>query len=180
MTVAVSGLLAALSIAIGYSASFIPRIPGWGIAYFDPVSFVWMIAFLIGGIRVGMITAAAGTLGLFLFDPFAPIGPLMKLAATAPMMIVPWVLLWSARLHHDGSNLRSIGRYALYMLFGYLTRLNIMLLLNLAIIMPLFSLDALTITTIVYVINTTQSILDATIPYLIVYPTNLFREFRMW
>ena len=87
---AFAAIMAAISIASSPIASVIPRIPGWDIALFDPVSFFWIIAFLVGGISVGMVTVFAGTLGLFFFDP-SGVGPLFKLLATAPMIIIPWL-----------------------------------------------------------------------------------------
>lgn len=90
--VALAGIMASLSLAAAPIASVIPRIPGWEIAFFDPVSFFWIIAFLVGGIWVGMISVAAGTLGLFFFDP-SGVGPIFKILATLPMIIIPWLLV---------------------------------------------------------------------------------------
>lgn len=39
------------------------------------------------GLAVGVTTSLIGTLGLMLFDPFTPIGPIMKLLATIPIIL---------------------------------------------------------------------------------------------
>ena len=54
--VVTASVLAALSIAVAPIASFVPRIPGWGIALFDPVSIFWVVAFLLGGYWVGILS----------------------------------------------------------------------------------------------------------------------------
>jgi len=87
--IVIASVLASLSIAIAPVAEIVPRIPGWGIAIFDPVSFFWIISFLLGGIWVGLVSTIAGTMGLFLYDPTA-VGPFFKLVATLPMILVPW------------------------------------------------------------------------------------------
>ena len=178
--VAVSAILGALSIALGATSSFIPRIPGWGIALFDPVSIVWVIAFLIGGIEVGIITTYAGFFGLFLFDPTG-VGPIFKFLATIPLILMPWLgLKWSNR-KNDGAFLSIRKYYARYMFVGYLVRLAIMLPLNLAIVPALFGIsDVVFIIEYTLILNTLQSLWDTLVPFLIVYRTPVFQEFRMW
>jgi hypothetical protein len=88
--VVLASVLASLSIAAAPIAEAVPRIPGWGIAVFDPVSIFWIVAFLLGGIWVGMVSVVAGTIGLFLYDPTG-IGPIFKLIATLPMLLAPWL-----------------------------------------------------------------------------------------
>ncbi|MFW9907030.1 MAG: hypothetical protein ACFFEF_00530 [Candidatus Thorarchaeota archaeon] len=177
--IAVSAILGALSIALGYTASFIPRIPGWGIAIFDPVSLVWVIAFLLGGIEVGMIATTAGFFGLFLFDPTG-IGPVFKFLATFPMIVVPWLAMRLSKMNLDGGHLSKPRTYGKYMFIAYLVRLGIMLPLNLVIVPLFFPWDTVTIIIYTTVLNTLQSFWDALVPFYVVYSTRLFENFRMW
>ncbi|MFW9932541.1 MAG: hypothetical protein ACFFDR_07780 [Candidatus Thorarchaeota archaeon] len=178
--VAVSAVLGAVSIALGATASFIPRIPGWGIALFDPVSIVWVIAFLIGGIEVGIITTYAGFFGLFLFDPTG-VGPIFKFLATIPLILIPWIgMKWSGA-KHDGGHLSIRRNYVRYMLVAYLVRLSLMMPLNLVIVPALFGIsDVSFIIMYTLILNTLQSLWDTLVPFLIVYRTRIFDEFRMW
>ena len=178
--VAISAVLGALSIALGATSSFIPRIPGWGIALFDPVSIIWVIAFLIGGIEVGIITTYAGFFGLFLFDPTG-VGPVFKFLATIPLILIPWLGLKRSNFKNDGAFLSQPGFYARYMFLGYLARLAIMLPLNLVIVPALFGIsDVMFIISYTLILNTLQSLWDTLVPFLIVYRTPVFQEFRMW
>ncbi len=182
--VALSALLGALSIVLAGTASFIPRIPGWGIAIFDPVSIVWVIAFLIGGIEVALITTFAGFFGLFLFDPTG-IGPVFKLLATLPMIVVPWLSLRFSRNKVGSIALSNPRHYAGSMFIGFLVRLAIMLPLNLVIVPLLYGISDVTfIITYVVILNVIQSFWDALVPYLIVFKTRVWsglsEHFRLW
>jgi hypothetical protein len=181
--VVTASVLAALSIAIAPSALLIQRVAGWGIALFDPVSLFWMAAFLIGGIRVGFVSMIAGTMGLFIYDPTA-IGPLFKLAATIPMMLVPYYGVRKMRSEVGGEALSRPKFFASMMVLAFLLRLAIMIPFNFgywALIIPTMDIGTIIyITTIVLSINTIQSIGDALIPYLVIYPTGIFKHFKMW
>jgi hypothetical protein len=177
--IAVSAVLGALSIALGATATFIPRLPGWGIALFDPVSIIWVIAFLLGGIEVGLITTYAGFFGLFLFDPTG-VGPVFKLLATIPLILLPWLAMKRAK-RRAGSYLSSRRFYAMCMFFAYIVRLALMIPINLVVVPVLFGLtDVMFIIQYTLILNTLQSLWDALIPFLIVYRTPLFREFGLW
>jgi len=178
--IAVSAVLGALSIALGATASFIPRLPGWGIAIFDPVSIVWIIAFLIGGIEVGIITTYAGFFGLFLFDPTG-VGPVFKLLATIPLILLPWLAMKRATSQENGAYLSTRSVYAKYMFLGYIVRLCLMLPLNLVLVPALFGLsDVVFIIQYTLILNTLQSVWDTLVPFLVVYRTRIFEEFSMW
>lgn len=180
MRIAVAGVLGALSIALGATAAFLPRIPGWGIALFDPVSIIWIIAFLIGGIEVGMITSLAGFGGLFLFDPTG-VGPIFKLLATLPMIIVPWAAMRFSNQQMDGARLGSLSLFSKYIVVAYILRLSIMIPLNLLMVPMLFGIsDVSFIVMYTLILNTIQSFWDAVIPFYIVHRTGLFDSFRMW
>ena len=93
MTLQLAGgaIFGALSIVVSFIAAFLPRTPE-GFAYFDPVSIIWVLCFLIFGPLAGILCSVIGMVGLMFFDPFAPIGPSMKFIATIPMIIVPMLL----------------------------------------------------------------------------------------
>ena len=194
--VVLASVLASLSIAIAPVAEFVPRIPGWGIAIFDPVSIFWIISFLIGGIWVGLVSTVAGTMGLFLYDPTA-IGPVFKLIATLPMIIVPWYGVRKLRRVVRGETLsnaeetskngiegESLSRpkfYAILMVLAFLLRLALMVPINIAygaIALPFLTIEF--IISYAIIINCFQSLWDALIPFLIVYPTGIFKTFKMW
>lgn len=179
MEIVVASVLASLSIAVAPVAGFLAR-AGWGIAYFDPVSLFWVAAFLIGGRKVGLVSMAAGTVGLFFFDPTG-IGPFFKLVATAPMIIIPWVL--ANRSEHDrkGMYLSDTRSYSVSMLGAAILRLGIMIPVNL-IVVPIiwpfigtFEIIAFTLT-----LNAFQSFWDALVPYVIVHKTPVYDKFGMW
>jgi hypothetical protein len=178
--VAVGGILGALSIVLSATATFIPRIPLWGIALFDPVSLIWIIAFLIGGIEVGIITTYAGFFGLFLFDPTG-VGPIFKFLATVPMILIPWLGTQFSKSQLGGKQLSSAKTLSMYMIIGFVIRLGIMIPLNLVMVPLLFGMTDVTfIITYTLVLNSLQSFWDAVIPYMIVHKTSLFENFRMW
>jgi hypothetical protein len=178
--IAVAAVLGAVSIALASTATFIPRIPGWGIALFDPVSLIWIIAFLLGGIEVGMVTTYAGFFGLFLFDPTG-IGPVFKFLATVPMILIPWLAIKFTNVTEGGKHLANPRTYAKYMILAYLVRLALMIPLNLWLLAALFGIqDYGFVITYTLVLNTLQSFWDASIPFYIVFKTRLFEDFRMW
>ena len=181
--VVIAGVLASLSIAIAPSASMIARVAGWGIALFDPVSLFWIAAFLIGGYRVGIISVFAGTMGLFLYDPTA-IGPVFKLLATLPMILIPYFGVRRLRRVEGGEALSRPKFYTMMMSLAFVVRFAIMLPANLLYWSLFFQVfepaNFLYILTVVISINSVQSIGDALGPYLIIYPTKIFKHFGMW
>ncbi|GAG44979.1 unnamed protein product, partial [marine sediment metagenome] len=46
----------------------------WGMALFDPTSWIWIICFLIFGPLAGVISSVIGSFGLLIID-LNPIGP---------------------------------------------------------------------------------------------------------
>ncbi len=175
-----AGVLASLSVAIAPIASVLPRLV-WGIALFDPTSLLWIIAFLIGGPEVGLVCMGAGAIGLLFYDPTG-IGPLFKVLATLPMIVVPWLGL--RFFSHDSSG-ESLSRFTAYlplMFVAFLLRLVIMVPFNL-IMVPLLMPWTITSTEIIaatIILNSVQSIFDVMVPYIVVHPTTLFEHFRMW
>jgi len=179
--IAVGGILASISVAVAPSIGFIARVAGWGIAFFDHVSIFWMIAFLIGGPLVGGISLFAGGMALFPFDPFSPFGPIFKILATLPMMVVPWYGVKKTRSAIGGEALSKPRFYATLMILAMVVRIGIMVPVNiayLAIFAPVISIDA--VITYGVILNVLQSLWDALIPFIVVYPTKVFKYFKMW
>lgn len=179
--VALAAIFAAASIAASPIATFIPRIPGWDIALFDPVSFFWIAAFLIGGIWIGSISAVAGMIGLFFFDP-SVIGPIFKFEATLIMIVIPWLIVKRFGSQEGGDFLRSPKIYFPSMSLAALMRISVMIGTNLIVVPMLYGPFFTTefIITYALLINGFQSVLDAVVPYLVVHITPVFRRFGMW
>jgi hypothetical protein len=179
--VALAAIFAAASIAASPIATFLPRIPGWDIALFDPVSFFWITAFLIGGLWIGLISAVAGMLGLFFFDP-SVIGPVFKFEATLIMIIIPWLIVRIFSKHQGGSYLRLPKRYIGSMSLAAVVRISVMIVTNLLVIPILYGPIFTTEFIIMYafLINSFQSVMDAVIPYIVVHATPIFKRFGMW
>ena len=177
--IAVVGILAALSAAIAPVASFVPRL-NWGIALIDPVSFVWIIAFLIGGPYIGGLTMVVGTLGLGFWDPTF-VGPFFKLVATLPMMLVPAIY---TTMHKDKEKSKLLSRWRIYfalMVIAFIVRIAIMVPINIVLVPILMGFDDIQfIIDYTILINVVQGFWDALIPYLIVFKTKLYDHFKMW
>jgi hypothetical protein len=179
--VALAGVMASLSLAASPIASVIPRIPVWDIALFDPVSFFWIIAFLLGGIWVGMISVIAGTFGLFFFDP-SGVGPIFKLMATLPMIVIPWLFVRFRGQGQGGLRLAAPTLFISAMIIATLVRLLIMVPTNLVMVPILYgpSWTAEFIVTYALILNLSQSLWDSLIPYATVYLSPIFERFGMW
>jgi len=177
----IAGVLASLSIAVAPIASVVPRVPGFGMAFFDPVSLLWIVAFLIGGLKVGSITTTAGTFGLFFYDPTG-VGPIFKFLATAPMIVVPWLAAKKFSRTSGGKYLAEPKAYAGSMFTAFMIRLGLMIPINL-IVVPILFPGFLTVEGIIIyalILNTIQSFWDALIPYVVVYRTPVYDNFGMW
>ncbi|MHA1409459.1 MAG: hypothetical protein ACTSQY_03905 [Candidatus Odinarchaeia archaeon] len=168
----------------------VPRLPVWGIALIDPISIIWITCFLIFGITAGIICAFIGFVGLFFVDPFVPWGPLFKLAATLPLIIIPYLYIrLSTKSAGDGElgNMFSSGRFYLTAtLPAVLVRVILMVIFNILfayLIIPGFieaSGGLLVFILIVIGINIEQSVWDLLIPWLITYPTGIYHMHRFW
>jgi len=179
--VAVAAIFAAASIAASPIAAFIPRIPGWDIALFDPVSFFWIAAFLVGGLWIGLISSVAGMIGLFFFDP-SVIGPVFKFEATLIMIIIPWLIAKLFGNHEGGSYIGLPKVYLPTMSLAALVRISLMIVTNLIVVPilygPIFTMEFIIIYALL--INGLQSVLDAIVPYLVIHVTPVFKRFGMW
>ena len=202
LTLEITGaaLFGALSLVLSaFTTSIIPRIPGWGIAIIDPVSILWICCFLIFGPKSGLLCCLIGTLALFPFDPFTPIGPLMKLSATVSLIIVPILML---RLYKNSNKIRNSQKYKKLRNFiitgvlGTVLRIMVMMIFNVWLFMTLFS-SSLDFTSLgflglpdvsgwsavifgVIIINAETSVWDLLIPYLIVFGLKIDQKFEIW
>jgi len=195
-----AALFGALSIVLSaLLVPIIPRIQGWGIAIIDPVSILWIICFLIFGARSGLLCCGIGTIGLMPFDPFAPIGPIMKFSATVPLIIIPVIFL---KLYKSEMGIRVSRRikvlknYVLYGTLGTILRIGIMMIFNVLLFITLFS-DSIAFVDLsfiglsgisgwtaiiigVIIINAETSLWDLLIPYSVVFGLKLDDMFEIW
>lgn len=184
LTIQIAGaaIFGALSIAISFTASFIPRHP-LGFAFFDPVSIIWVLCFLIFGPLAGTLCSVIGMVGLMPFDPFAPLGPFMKFAATIPMILVPTILLKLYKMDEEGSDkLKDPKTYTKVGIVAIIIRLVIMVPINFAVY-PIVTgtmegIEAWILFAIIF--NILQAVWDLLIPYLIYYTSGLDEKFAIW
>jgi riboflavin transporter FmnP len=196
LTIEIAGaaIFGALSIALSYfTTEYIPRV-AWGLAYFDPVSLVWIISFLVFGFRAGMLTSIIGTLGLMPFDPFAPIGPLMKFGSTVWFILIPY--LYSRLLlksEPSGNDIKKLNIYIPSAIIAWLIRCILMSIFNYLILTYMFymtadlgwlgfsnitGVGAILIT--IFMLNTIQSLFDVIVPYLLVFSTKIYDRFQIY
>ncbi len=190
-----SAVFGGLSIVLAaITAPYLPRMPGWGIAFIDPVSIIWITAYLIFGFFTGITTSIIGTLGLMFFDPFTPIGPAMKFLATMPIILsFDLGLRLYRNIAHSGESLKSLKRYIPLSILGTVTRVVIMVFVNILLFIYIFDLgyakinlfgaelsswDAVII--VAMLINAEQSLWDCMIPYFISFSARLYDQFRFW
>ena len=196
-----AALFGALSLVVSaFTTNILPRIPGWGIAFIDPVSIIWILCFLIFGAKAGLLCCVIGTFGLMPFDKSLPIiGPLMKFSATFALIIVPILLLKLYKYEEGVQNSQKIKNprnYVVYGLLGVLLRIGVMMIANylifitvLADAFPFVSLDFLglpgvtgwtAIIIVVIFINAETSLWDLIIPYVIVFGAKIDQKFSIW
>lgn len=203
LQIAGAALFSALSIVIGAlltpTLTKILRIPGWQIAIFDLISIIWVTCFFLFGEKAGILCCIIGSLGLMPFDDSAPIGPLMKLAATFSLIIVPIIFLKLYKREagmRKSQKLKNHRNIITYGLLGTALRIIIMVMLNLLVGLTIYSpfLNYITleflglpgvtgITAIIIgapIINAWQSAIDLIIPYLIVFGLKLDKKFEIW
>ena len=191
LTIEIAGaaIFSALSIVFGMIDLTILRVPGWYIAYFDPISLIWIMAFLIFGVRAGIITAIIGTIGLMPIDPTIWIGPLMKFFSTIWFILIPF--FWARLRSKDNSvkNVQKLSNYIPSVIIAWVVRCLLMMVLNYLILTYMFfmiddmtlgwlgfehisGLTAVLVTLLI--INTLQSVFDVVIPYILVFKTPIY------
>jgi len=177
-------IFAALSGVFAWMASILVR-AGIGMAYFDPISIVWVLALFIFGPIAALISSGAGMLLLMPFDPFAPIGPLMKFAATITLMLVYIIALKLYKKEQGVSNcekLRPIKRFLILGVIATGIRIGVMIILNIIAYLgmgfPIAGLGAWLVTKAI--LNAVQSIWDLAIPYVIAFGLKINERFKIW
>lgn len=200
LEIAGAAIFAALSIVVGaFITPIIPRVPGWFIAIIDPISIIWIICLLIFGVRSGLLCSVVGAVGLMPFDPTVWLGPLMKLASTLSIIIVPIVLLKLYKTDPKikaSQKLKKPRNYVFYGFLGMILRIIVMVLLNIVVFATIYAselesislaflgLPTITgITAIIIgapIINAWQSVVDLLIPYLLVFQTGIDEKFEIW
>jgi len=188
-------IFGALSIVIGlFTAPILPRVPEWGMAFIDPISWIWIISFLIFGIEAGLITLLIGFMGLFLSDPTG-IGPFFKLVSTIWFIVIPYLAMKFIKVPLSSEQMENRKFYSLTFLIAHVLRLISMITANLVVLtyvwhvpiqfltFPFFGLDSISgvsaVISVVIIVNTIQSFTDALIPYLLVFRTPI-KKFRVW
>ncbi|MGQ4873178.1 MAG: hypothetical protein ACP6IY_03805 [Promethearchaeia archaeon] len=181
--IAGAAIFGALSFVLSmFIVPYLPRTHE-GIAYFDPVSIVWMTCFLIFGPLAGIICTVIGTLLLFPFDPFTPIGPLMKFAATFSLMIVPILLfrLYKKNGERKSQKLKNPRNYIIGGALGTAFRIGVMVILNIIVYLAFYGSQGLEYwVVIVILLNALTSLWDLLVPYLLVFSTKLDEKFEIW
>jgi riboflavin transporter FmnP len=180
-----AAIFGALSLVMSVTiVPFLPRTPE-GLAYFDPISIIWVTCFLIFGPYAGILCCIIGTITLFPFDPFTPIGPLMKFAATFSLIIVPITLLKLYKKVEgvkQSEKLKNRKNYVIYGTLGAVFRIVVMIVLNIIVYLNFYGgtagLEAWLIAVIL--INALTSIWDLLFPYLIVFGGKLDEKFEIW
>ncbi|QEE16286.1 hypothetical protein DSAG12_02116 [Promethearchaeum syntrophicum] len=196
LTIEIAGaaIFGALSIALSYlSTPYIPRV-AWGLAYFDPVSIIWIMSFFVFGFRAGLLTSVIGTLGLMPFDSFAPIGPLMKFGSTIWFVLIPYLYTrLKLKSAPSGKDIKKLQNYIPSVILAWLIRCIVMtvinyLLLTYVVIIPV-DLEWLGLSQIsrvwviiitVFLLNTIQTLFDIIVPYLLVFSTKIYDRFEIY
>ena len=167
------------------------RIPNWGIAMFDPTSWIWIICFMIFGPLAGLISSVTGSFGLLIIDPTG-VGPIFKFCATIPLILIPYYIF---RLK-ESQKLKNPKMFAISGIVGIAVRILAMIGLNLLFfatiwggglqfvtleIIGLGNISGLSAVLIfITLINLYTSVLDLVVPYLIVYIPKLDEKFEFW
>ena len=183
---AIFGALSAVVYPVLKPIIDLTRVPE-GLALFDPISLIWMACFFIFGPLAGILCSLVGTVTLMPFDSFAPIGPLMKLAATFCLMIVPILLLRLYKQENGSQKLKNPKNFIICAILGVILRDIVMILLNIPVYIglgyPSEGLQAWLV--LIAIVNPIQSIWDLLIPYAIVfgaldYGLKLDEKFEIW
>lgn len=184
---AIFGALAAVVAFL--TAPYLPRL-AWGIAWIDPVSIIWVTCFFIFGAAAGVLCCFVGTVALMFVDPFVPVGPVMKLIATLPMILIPFIIL-KLKKSWDYSSVELKGKKIIPITLASIgVRLLIMIPANFLVFIVMYGgfggaplmwgLEGIwVVLAVVLVINTLQGIWDVAISWAIVYPTKIY-QFATW
>lgn len=196
---AVAVILGALSMVFVFSPDV--RLP-WGMAALDFIAVPWVVAFLLLGLKGGLLTSVIGFLSIFLFseEPVPYIGATMKFSATIPLILIPALRLPGFK--YSGETLMKKRIYAGLMAIAIAVRCLVTMFLNYYWAVPLmFGLTPSEVPAsfnwffwgnpmnpnplMYYVLgvslwNTWQGALDAILSWLVVYPTKLYHQYKFW
>ena len=153
----------------------------WGMALFDPTSWIWIICFLIFGPLAGVISSVIGSFGLLIID-LNPIGPVFKITATLPLIVIPTLILklWEKNTINS-KKLKDPKKYAISGIISIAVRIGVMLIFNIIYILVVFGgLDLPFVIAVVLIVNTYTSVFDLTVPYLLVFVPKLDEKFEFW
>jgi hypothetical protein len=103
------------------------------------------------------------------------------MVATLPMMLIPWYGVRRLKNNGGGETLSKPKFYATLMVLAFLLRLALMIPINLvygALFAPFLTVDF--ILNYAIILNASQSLWDSLIPFIIVYTTGVFKNFKMW
>ncbi len=153
----------------------------WGMALFDPTSWMWIICFLIFGPIAGAISTTIGSLGLLIID-INPIGPVFKFTATLPLIIIPTLILklWEKNTLNS-KKLKDPKKYAISGIISIAVRIGVMLIFNIVYILVVYGgIDLPFVIAVVLIVNTYTSVFDLVIPYLLVFGPKLDEKFEFW
>jgi riboflavin transporter FmnP len=199
LTIDIAGaaIFGALSIVVSQlTTASLPRMQ-WGIAFFDPVSLIWIAAFLIFGYRAGVLTCLIGMLGLMPFDPTPLVGPVMKFVATIGLVVIPWAYAkFATKQTPSGDNLSQLRIFVPGMTLAWIVRIILMIGLNYFYIVYVWQVPIqflslewlghaeitgfMAIAVTIFLLNTLQTLFDAIIPYIIVFKGKIYEKFKFY
>ncbi len=132
-------IFSAISLVLSLlTTEFLPRF-AWGLAWFDPVSVIWVLSFFVFGYEAGIITSVVGMVLLFPFDPFAPFGPIFKFTATIPLIVVPYIIEKIRKHPINNENSLKPKNLLVNWVFSLIVRLLLMIPLNILAILTIYS-----------------------------------------
>lgn len=172
------------------------RIPAWQIAMFDPTSWVWIICFLVFGLKAGIICSITGSFGLLIID-LTGVGPAFKFFATIPHIIIPYLILkWREKGVTTSQKLKEPKLFIFSGAVSIAVRVGAMLVLNFIFVATIWSdffeyinlevigfanitgISAILIFT--PIINLYTGVLDLIVPYILVFGAKLDEKFGFW
>ncbi|MBN1802110.1 MAG: hypothetical protein JW891_11420 [Candidatus Lokiarchaeota archaeon] len=204
LEIAGAAIFGALSLIISaLTTPYLVRVPGWGIAVFEFIAIIWIACFYIFGPRAGVLSLIIGAFTLLPFDTnqYGWIGPVMKFAATIPLIIVPVLILKLYKSENGSKILKKPKNFALTSVLSILVRCFLMFLVNVAVFMivtqgyvdfvnlEIFGMPEINGWMAIFIgsmiINLYQSVFDLVIPYLLVfgikgYGLQLDEKFEIW
>lgn len=202
LDIAGAAIFGALSIVLSLLlTTSLPRVWGGnGPAFFDPVSLIWIAAFLVFGFRCGIFTTLIGTLGLLVIDRSVfMVGPFMKFVATIWFIVIPYLYVRIKTKHHPtGEDMKNLKNYIPSMIIAWIVRCVAMVGLNYIYLFVFWGgVEGLAYTDLSWLgipstaghigyivtlvlINTIQSIGDVIIPYGLIFSSKIYDRFKIY